>query len=423
MQFPRPPDPVDWSRVYQLQAEHFVRSDTRTELLAFLAAAVGEPWPWGFFDAVVDETALASGELRVRCAGVFPSGTFFSAAALVQKLPAIGDAPGGSLSFHIASESRDSAPALRSGEAAPSERTLPIARMVSHRGVWSLNSQWSPPALLVGPDHPLRTDAAEALAGLAGLAAGFMTTLRMPGAEERAAARRLATVSALLVQGVGVMEAYLASPFVTPGRLGIEARRLALGVRAAAGVFDPLSDPWNPADQRGSLRTILGSAQATASRLGLPFRASVFRVVGDDGRFVAEGLPRGQLSLGVEAARASDLMAARRWLEGAALAAPDKIEEALNRRVAGCAREPVPRDPQIGVSSGPLLALYRVSDDIAWRSGSSTLALAAKTPPPGDVSFLIFVPELEGNVDGESPDATYSTLGSARSASWAGGPR
>ena len=235
MQFPRPPDPVDWSRVYQLQAEHFVRSDTRTELLAFLAAAVGEPWPWGFFDAVVDETALASGELRVRCAGVFPSGTFFSAAALVQKLPAIGDAPGGSLSFHIASESRDSAPALRSGEAAPSERTLPIARMVSHRGVWSLNSQWSPPALLVGPDHPLRTDAAEALAGLAGLAAGFMTTLRMPGAEERAAARRLATVSALLVQGVGVMEAYLASPFVTPGRLGIEARRLALGGQGGGG--------------------------------------------------------------------------------------------------------------------------------------------------------------------------------------------
>ena len=421
MQFPRPPDPVDWSRVYQLQAEHFMQCDARTELLVFLAAAVGEPWPWGFFDAVVDETALASAELRIRCAGVFPSGTFFSAAALVQELPATGDVPGGSLSFYIESESRDSAPSLRSGETAPSERTLPIARIVSHRGVWSLNSQWSPPALLVGPGHPLRADAAEALAGLAALAAGFMTTLRMPGAEERAAARRLATVSALLVQGVGVMEAYLASPFVTPGRLGIEARRLALGVKAATGVFEPLSDPWDPADQRGSLRAILSSAQATASRLGLPFRASVFRRAGDDGRFVAENLPRGTLSLGVETARASDLMVARTWLEGAALAAPDKIEEALNRRVAGCAREPVPRDPQIGVSSGPLLALYRVSDDMAWRAGSSSLALAAKTPPPGDVSFLIFVPELEGEADDPSPDPTYSTLGSARSASWAGG--
>ena len=422
MQLPRPPDPIDWSRVYQLQAEHFVRCDTRTELLAFLAAAVGEPWPWGFFDAVVDETALASGELRIRCAGIFPSGTFFSTASLVKRLPAPGDVPGGSLSFHIESESRDSTPTLRPGEAAPSEAVMPIARIVSHRGVWSLNSQWSPPALLVGPDHPLRTDAADALAALAGLAAGFMTTLRMPGAEERAAVRRLTAVSTLLVQGVGVMEAYLASPFVTPGRLGIEARRLALGVRAAAGVFEPLSDPWDPADQRGSLRTILGSAQATASRLGLAFRASVFRVAGDDGRFVAEGLPRGQLSLGVEAARAADLMVARRWLEGAALAAPDRIEEALNRRVAGCAREPVPRDPQIGVSSGPLLALYRVSDDTTWRSGSPSLALAAKTPPPGDVSFLIFVPELEGRADDPSHDPTWSTLGSARSASWAGGP-
>ena len=423
MHFPRPPDPVDWSRVYQLQAEHFVRCDTRTEHLAFLAAAIGEPWPWGFFDAVVDETALASGELRIRCAGVFPSGRFFSSVGLTQKLPAPGDVPGGSLSFHVESESRDSLPALRPGDAAPSSSTLPIARIVTHRGVWSLNSQWSPPALLVGPDHPLRVEASQTLAALAGLAAGFMATLRMPGAEERAAARRLSAVSALLVQGIGVMEAYLASPFVTPGKLGIEARRLALGVRATAGVFEPLADAWDPADQRGSLRTILGAAQATASRLGLPFRANVFRVAGEEGRFVAEGLPRGQLSLGVEAARAADLMVARRWLEGAALAAPEKIDEALNRRVAGCAREPVPRDPQIGVSSGPLLALYRVSDDSIWRSGSPTLALAAKTPPPSDVSFLIFVPEIEGDADAASRDATYSTLGSARSASWAGGPR
>ena len=421
MQLPRPPDPVDWSRVYQLQAEHFVRSDTRAELLAFVAAAVGEPWPWGLLDVVVDETALASGELRVRCAGVFPSGTFFSSAPLVKKLPGTGDVPGGSLSFHIESESRDSAPIMRIGASAPSGNTLPIARIVAHRGVWSLNAQWSPPALLVGPGHPLRADATEALAGLAALAAGFMTTLRMPGAEERSAARRLAAVSALLVQGVGVMEAYLASPYVTPGRLGIEARRLALGVRAAAGVFEPFSDPWDPADQRGSLRAILGSAQATASRLGLPFRASVFRRIGDDGRFVAEGLPQGTLSLGVEAARAADLMAARTWLEGAALAAPDRIEEALNRRVAGCAREPVPRDPRIGVSSGPLLALYRVSDDMTWRAGSASVALAAKTPPPGDVSFLIFVPETEGGIDDQPRDPSYAALGSARSASWAGG--
>ena len=251
MQLPRPPDPIDWSRVYQLQAEHFVRCDTRTELLAFLAAAVGEPWPWGFFDAVVDETALASGELRIRCAGILPSGTFFSAASLVKRLPAPGDVPGGSLSFHIVSESRDSTPALRPGEAAPSETTMPIARIVSHRGVWSLNSQWSPPALLVGPDHPLRTDAADTLAALAGLAAGFMATLRMPGAEERAAARRLAAVSALLVQGVGVMEAYLASPFVTPGRLGIEARRLALGVQGGSGRLRAALRPVGPGRPAG----------------------------------------------------------------------------------------------------------------------------------------------------------------------------
>ena len=162
------------------------------------------------------------------------------------------------------------------------------------------------------------------------------------------------------------MEAYLASPYVTPGQA--RDRGTASGTRGQGGnrrYSIRFSDPWDPADQRGSLRAILGSAQATASRLGLPFRASVFRRLGEDGRFVAEGLPQGTLSLGVEAARASDLMAARTWLEGAALAAPDRIEEALNRRVAGCAREPVPRDPQIGVSSGPLLGLYRVSDDMS----------------------------------------------------------
>ena len=231
----------------------------------------------------------------------------------------------------------------------------------------------------------------------------------------------LGQVAAALAQGVGVMEALLAAPAVSPGRLGIEALRLALGVRSAAGVFEQLADGWNPADQRGSIRRLLYAAESTASGIGLPFRASLFRRTDDGNVLMVDGMPSDALLLAIEASRPADLIAARSWLEGAALAAPDRIQEALTRRVAGCARRAIERDPRIGVSSGPLLALYHVNDDMSWRGGRSELALAAKTPPPANTSFSIFIPE---GTAGTAParlaadgDRSYPSFAGA---SWAG---
>ena len=427
MNLPAVPQLPEWKDGVPLFARDFTAIDERALGFAHLAAALSDPWPWGFVTLSIDETALASDQLRVACSGLFPDGHAFTTRSLVQRLPSASDAD--ALAFVLDGEGAGGAVRIRIADEAPAERVLPLARLVSQSAVWVLNDRWSAPALLVAADHPLRADAASALGALAALGAGFMTTLRMPGAADRAAARRLSQVAAVIAQGVGVLEAYLAAPFVTPGRLGIEARRLALGVRGAAGVFEPLADVWDPADQRGSLRAILARAEATAASLGLPFRVSVFRPRDeDDARMlVVEGIPRGAVLLGVEASRPSDLLAARAWLEGAALAAPERIEEALSRRVGGCAREPVRRDPQIGVSSGPLLALYRVADDMSWRGSIGVLALASKTAPPPDVSFLVFTaedaldPDASTEREDSGPSQWYPDLAAGR-ASWAGGP-
>ena len=422
MQIPSVPDAVDWKRVFQLEVEHFTRTDARSEALATLAGALGEPWPWGFLEARIDETALAAGELRMHCAGVFPDGTWLAPSVLSRKLPD-ADAEGARASaFALEREEAGAGATLRESDAGCAEHRLPAARLVAHRGVWATDPSWSPPAMLAGPDHPLRTDALEALGGLAGLAAGFMTTLRMPAAEERAAARRLASVATMLVQGVGMLEAHLDAPYVTPGRLGLEARRLALGVRAAAGVFDPLAERWDPNDQRGALRALLASAQATAARLGLPFRAHVLRRASGGETLETSGLPEGDLTMGVEVARPSDLLVARSWFEGAVIAAPEKIEEAMNRRVVGCRREALARDARSGVTSGPLLALYRVRDDTAWRSGSGKIGLGASSPTPRGASFLVFVPEHDPAEEKSARTGRHERTGHARSAHWAGGP-
>ena len=79
------------------------------------------------------------------------------------------------------------------------------------------------------------------------------------------------------------------------------------------------------------------------------------------------------------------------------------------------------RDPRTGVSSGPLLALYQVENDSTWRDDGSALALGAKTPPPPDTSFSIFVPadpDVETVPASGLPTASAVTFASA---SWARG--
>lgn len=402
-----------------LEPGHFERSDTRAGELARLAALAGDPWPWGFTRCEIDETALVSGNLRVQCEGILPDGTVFERETLTRVLPE--PAAGASLSLSVERIDEPGATnfVLSADESALADRALPVARLVARSGVWGQEPEWSPPALLIGEDHPLRNDVAARLGALAALGAGFLTTLRMPGAEERAAARRLGQVALELVQGVGIMESLLRAPIVAPGRLGLEATRLALGVRGAAGVFEPLANEWNPGDQRGSLRRILHAAESTASALGLPFRAIVLKRDEATSMFVAGGLPAGPLLLGVEASRPADLTMARGWIEGAAIAAPGRIDEALNRRVVGCARQPVQRDPRIGVASGPLLALYEVGDDMSWRGGERTIALGTRSSSPPNVSFLVFVPEDGPGSDETTEPTAQPSLQAARPA-WAG---
>ena len=258
----------------------------------------------------------------------------------------------------------------------------------------------------------MRVDMNQQLGALAALSAGFMTTLRLPGAEERPVARVLGQVAAALAMGVGVMEALLAAPAVSPGHLGIEALRLALGVRSAAGDFERLDDAWDPSDQRGSIRRLLYAAESAASGIGLPFRATPFRAGDRENMLVVDGMPPEALLLTIEASRPADLLAARSWLEGAALAAPDRIQEALTRRVAGCPRRPIDRDPRLGLSSGPLLALYHVDNDRSWRAEQKELALAAKNPPPRNTSFSVIVPE--GNQEASTPGVSAGGLGGPR---------
>lgn len=384
-----------------LEPAHFRQTDQRTADLSHLSALVGDPWPWGFTSFRVDEAALASLLLYVECEGVFPDGVPFSRVNVSHVLSP-GQA-GESLNCYVARNDERDDVVIQVGDDAPTGNSLPAARMVFHDNVWSSLSDWSPPALLIDAGHPMRGDLNQQLGALAALGAGFMATLRLPGAENRPAARVLGQVAAALVQGVGVLEALLTAPAVSPGRLGIEALRLALGVRSAAGVFERLDKHWDPADQRGSLRRLLYAAEAAASGIGLPFRATIFQAEDGSDILLAKGMPSDALLVAIEASRPADLIAARSWFEGAALAAPDRIQEALTRRVGGCSRHRVERDARIGVSSGPLLALYHVGADMSWRSGQSDLALAAKTPPPMNTAFSVLLPEGVSGMPGDGP--------------------
>ena len=420
MSTPVIPDTVSWHDGMVLEPAHFENTDRRNATLAHLAALASDPWPWGFLVHQVDVTALASNRLSINCEGLFPDGQPFREAGL--SLPLETGKESDRANFYIARDADRGVITLQAGDEVATETTLPAARLVHHADVWSTSQDWSPPALLIGPGHAMREDLNQQLGSLAALSAGFMATLRLPGAEERAVALVLGQVAAALVQGVGVIEAMLAAPSVAPGRIGIEALRLALGVRSAAGIFGALERPWDPSDQRGSIRRLLQEAETAASGIGLPFRASLFQPVDDNDMLLAKGMPSDALLLAIEATSPADLMAARSWFEGAALAAPDRIQEALTRRVAGCSRHRVERDPRIGVASGPLLALYHVAPDLSWRSSGTELALAAKTPPPGNVSFAVFIPETgaDEQPDRRSPPSYAGSGAGMQPAGWNG---
>ncbi len=394
MSIPKIPNTVKWRNGMVLEPVHFTTSDDRASTLAYLFGLMADPWPWGFLSLQVDETALASGQLRIKCEGIFPGGVPFRQIELSKMLGEGADAK--VADFHISRRFDDGSFSLNQGLEVPSQSALPVAKLVFHGGVWSTHPDWSPPALLIDSDHPMRIEVNRQLGALNALAVGFATTLRLPGAEERPVARMLGQVSAVLAQGVGVIQALLASPAISPGRIGIEALRLALGVRGAVRIFDQMDTAWDAGDQRGSIRRLLYEAESAASGIGLPFRANAF-VPTEDGMLVVDNMPSESLLLAIEASRPSDLIAGRSWLEGAALAAPNRIQDALNRRVAGCSRQPVERDARLGISSGPLLALYNVDNDTVWRGGQPQVALASKTPPPVNTSFSVLVPEEGGD--------------------------
>ena len=411
------PAVVQWRNGMVLEPAHFLQSDARAASLAHMAALAAEPWPWGFVRVAVDQTALASAQLRVDCEGIFPGGVPFSRCELTRTLTTGED--GDRRTFQVA-VTEDGSVTLSEGEGAPADTVLPVARLVFRSGVWSEVADWSPPAHLLGPDHPLRLDMAKQLGAMAALTTGFATTLRLPRAENRPAAQMLGQVAAAMARGIGVMEALLAAPVVSPGRLGIEALRLALDVRSAAGIFERLDAAWDPADQRGAMRRLLHAAESAASGIGLPFRASVFRNTEEGDTLLVNDIPRGALLLAIETARPGELITARAWFEGAALAAPERIGEAFSHRVAGCPRHPLDRDPRSGVSSGPLLALYQVEQSAAWRDDSGALALGAKTPPPPNTSFSIFVPkDLAEDID-PSPASPADQIGRSACTPWYG---
>ena len=401
-QVPAIPPAVPWANGMVLEPDHFHRTDERTAALSHVAALLSDPWPWGFIGVRVDETALAGGDLKIECDGIFPGGTPFSRADLSFTLPDAADGAGGV--YEVARNPHSGALRLQEGSGSAADNAMPVARLNRRGGVWSQPADWAPPALLIGSDHPIRADLNRYLGALASLGVGFASTLRLPGAENRPVARVISQVATVLAQGVGIIESMLTAPAVTPGRIGMEALRLALGARTAAGVFEPLPGAaWNPSDQRGSLRELFQAAEKAASGVGLPFRSAGFQMDEDAGGLVVDA-PSGTLLLAVEASQPADLLAARNWLEGAALAAPDRIQSALTRRVGGCTRSPVERDAALGVSSGPLLALYRVEDDFAWRAGQPRLALAAESPPPENTSFSILTPEsAQGGGGGSAP--------------------
>ncbi len=407
------PDAVAWANGMILEPGHFEAADRRSAALAHISAVIADPWPWGFAHLEMDDTALSAGQLRVRCAGIFPDGEPFRDRFLAANLPQGED--GEQANYHVV-RNTDGQFTLHFGDQdVPAGTSLPAVRVAFRAGSWGRLPEWSPAALLVDADHPLRQDASRQIGGLAAIASGFMTTLRLPGAENRPVARIMSQVVTQLAQGIGTIEALLGAPMVAPSRLGMEALRMALGVRAAAGVFERIDRPWDPADQRGSVRRLLSAAEAAASGIGLPFRTVSFRER-DDGIMTVSDVPPGNLLLVIEVARPADLIVARSWLDGAAIGSPDRIQEALTRRVAGCSRQPLERDPTLGVASGPLLALYQVSDDSAWRSGQRELALAAETPAPLNTSFSILVAE-SGD---QAPEGAAS---SAPRPSWVTGSR
>ena len=283
------------------------------------------------------------------------------------------------------------------GGATCSLRSLPAARIRVRAGSCELDPDWSPPALLVGPRHPLVTDTARALGSLAGLAAGFVASLRVPGSNRRPGAGAIERTHEALAEHVSMMDWMLSWPSVSPGALATEALRLVLAVRASARIGHRFEPRWDPADQRGSLRAILAAAEAAAGAVALPFRARLFRSDGEgSGMRTVEGVGSGPVVVAVETARAADLPAARHWLEGAALGAPERIEEALMRRVAGAVRRALDRDPDLGIASGPLVQLYRVEADPVWRGHSADLAIGSRTGTPDEATLSVFVSEPGG---------------------------
>ena len=379
--------PVPWADGLVLRPEHFRDTDRRTETLVHLAGLGRDAWPFGFTRIVVDEVALASDELRLDCEGVLPGGRPFHAERVA--------APIGDETWFEVRIGDEGGAVLAPGGAACSRRSLPAARTRVRAGARELDPEWSPPALLVGPEHPLTKDAARAAGNLAGLAAGFAASLRIPGSDRRPGAGAIARTHEALTEHVGMMDWVLSWPVVSPTTLAAHAVRLSHAVRAAARVGHRFEPAWDPADQRGSLRAILAEAESAAASIGLPFRTRLFRGgEAQGGLRSVEGVGSGPVVVAVEAARGSDLPDARSWLEGAALGAPDRIEEALTRRVGGAVRRPLDRDPELGVASGPLVQLYRVEADPAWRGHSPDLAIGSRTGLPCDATFSVFVPEL-----------------------------
>ena len=378
--------PVPWADGLVLRPEHFRDTDRRTETLTHLMGLGHDPWAFGFTRVEVDEVALASGELRLACEGVFPGGRPFRAEHLAAPL---GDETGFEIRMRQEGEIE-----LAPGGTACSRRSLPVFRTRVRAGTREPDPDWSPPALLVGPEHPLAADAARVLGSLAGLASGFAATLRIPGSEHRPGAGAIERALAALTEHIGMMDWMLSWPVVSPAALAGGALRLALAVRAAARIGHRFEPAWDPADQRGSLAAILAEAAVAAAAIGLPFRTRLFRASdAGTGIRIVEGVGSGPIVVAVETARVADLAPARRWLECAALGAPERIEQALTRRVAGAERRAVDCDPELGIASGPLVHLYRVGADPLWRGLATDLALGSRAEMPCDATFSAFVPE------------------------------
>ena len=376
--------PVPWADGLVLRPEHFRDTDRRTEHLVHLMGLGHDPWAFGFTRIDVDEVALASGELRLGCEGVLPDGRPFRAERV--------EAPIGNESGFDVRIREEGDLVLAPGGTACSRRSLPAVRTRVRAGTCEIDPDWSPPALLVGPGHPLAADAARALGSLAGLAAGFAASLRIPGSDRRPGVEAIERTHDALTEHIGMMDWVLSWPVVSPTVLAAQALRLALAVRAAARTGHRFEPAWDPADQRGSLRAILAAAEAAAVSIGLPFRTRLFRAseTGSGIRTV-DGVGSGPMVVAVETARAADLPSARHWLEGAALGAPERIEEALTRRVGGAVRRAVDRDPELGIASGPLVQLYRVEADPAWRGHSVDLAIGSRAEMPCEATCSVFV--------------------------------